>query len=483
VSRPPVPPGWRLRPSADLRVVSEGELLLGGSPLRLLTLSTRGARLVAGWAVGRPVGDAQDERLLARRLLDAGLFHPDPPLADDGRADLTIVIPVHGRDEQLRTCLAALSGRWPVIVVDDGSPNPDAIAAEVRRAEAQLARHPTNRGVSAARNTGLRLATTPVVVFLDSDCVPSPGFPGELLRHLEDPAVGMVAPRIVSPASQRGWIAEYERRRSALDMGTQPSLARPFGRVWYVPSAAMVARREALGTGFDEALEIGEDVDLVWRMHDAGWQTRYDPRVAVAHAHRIEPVAWYRRRVFYNSSVAPLRRRHPDRLPVLYLTPPAAAAWGVALGAWPASIAVLAAVRAGRRRRALSSRLPHASRVAIPMSLGETVHEGRELARALAGPWSPLVLAALVMPGRRMFARRLAALFAAWLVSDWLTDRPGLDPLTYGALRLADESARGVGIWRGCARARDFRSLLAARPPSSVRRNPDNDSPGRANGA
>ncbi|MGZ4182892.1 MAG: mycofactocin biosynthesis glycosyltransferase MftF [Solirubrobacteraceae bacterium] len=468
--RPPVPPGWRLRPSADLRTASDGRLLLGGTPLRLLTLSTRGTRLVAGWSAGRPVGDGRDERLLARRLLDAGLFHPAPPLAHDGRAELTIVIPVHGGSEQLRACLAALSGRWPVIVVDDGSPNPDAIAAEVQRADARLSRHPTNRGVSAARNTGLALATTPVVAFLDSDCVPSPGFPGELLAHLEDPAVGMVAPRIVSPVTQRGRIAAYERRRSALDMGAQPSLARPYGRVWYVPSAAMLARRDALGPGFDEGLEIGEDVDLVWRLHDAGWQTRYEPRVTVAHAHRIEPVAWYRRRVFYNSSVVPLRLRHPTRLPVLYLTPPAAIAWSAALVARPEAIGVLAALRAARRRQALASRLPGASRLATRMSIGETVHEGRELARVLAGPWSPLALAALVMPGRRRTARRLAALFAAWLVSDWLTDRPMLDPLTYSLLRLADESARGVGIWQGCIRARDFRSLLAARPPRGERR-------------
>jgi mycofactocin glycosyltransferase len=465
VSRPLVPAGWRLRPSASLRTISDGKLLLGGAPLRLLTLSSRGTRLVAGWSVGRPVGEASDERLLARRLLDAGLFDSEPPLTDEAHAELTIVIPVHARSDQLRTCLAALSGRWPVIVVDDGSPNRDAIAAEAQSANAQLVRHQTNRGASAARNTGLRVATTPVVAFLDSDCLPSPGFPGELLAHLEDPAVGMVAPRIVSPAAQRGRIAEYERGHSALDMGAQPSLVRPFGRVWYVPSAAMVARRDALGAGFDEGLDIGEDVDLVWRLHDAGWQTRYDPRVTVAHAHRIEPIAWYRRRVFYNSSVAALRVRHPARLPVMYLTPPAAAAWSAALVGRPEVIAALAAVRAARRRKALASRLPHPSRLAIRMSIGETAHEGRELARALAGPWSPLVLAALVMPGRRRTARRLAALVAAWLASDWICDRPELGPLSYCLLRLADESARGAGIWQGCIHERDCRSLLAGRPP------------------
>jgi hypothetical protein len=81
-----------------------------------------------------------------------------------------------------------------------------------------------------------------------------------------------------------------------------------------------------------------------------------------------------------------------------------------------------------------------------------------------------LALAALAMPGRRGTARRLAALFAVWLASDWLSDRPALDPVTYCLLRLADESARGVGIWQGCLRARDLRSLLASRPPRGERR-------------
>src|ERR1700733_2712169 len=49
-------------------------------------------------------------------------------------------------------------------------------------------------------------------------------------------------------------------------------------------------------------------------------------------------------------------------------------------------------------------------------------------------------------------------------------DRPDRDPLRYTALRLADESTRGLGIWLGCARERDFRGLLPHRPPAPDRR-------------
>ena len=464
----PVPAGWRLHPARGLRWGRGGEVVLGGSPPRLLTLTPRGAALVAGWFGGRPVGAEAAERLLARRLLDAGLAHPDPTPAPHAGGEVTIVVPVHGRADQLERCLLGLSGGWATIVVDDGSPDGAAIAAVAERFAARYARHPENRGASAARNTGLELAATPFVAFLDSDCVPPPGFPGDLLGHLADPALGLVAPRIVSSGEHAGRIAAYEGYRSPLDMGPHPSLVRPFAWVWYVPSAAMVARREALGRGFDSDLTLGEDVDLVWRLHDAGWQVRYDPRVRVAHRDRVEPWRWYRRRVAYNESVAPLLVRHPERLPALFVSPPAALGWGAAMaGAWPA-LAILTALRAARLHRSVAGRLPGAVGWSVRTSAQATVQEGRDLGRALAGPWAPFWLIAAT--ARRGPARRVGALLAALVTADWLADRPSLDPVSYAALRLADESARGLGIWLACSRARDFRALLPRRPPPVSRR-------------
>jgi mycofactocin glycosyltransferase len=470
----PVPAGWRLQLAAGVEVLRGGEVLLGGSPLRALTLSHRGTALVSGWLAGQPAGDDREERALARRLLDAGLAHPDPPARP--RAALravAVVVPVYADPERLRACLAPLAGGPEIIVVDDGSPDPDPLVAVAQEIGARYVRHPRNRGPAAARNTGLQAATTPLVAFLDADCVPPAGFPGRLLDHLTDPVVGLVAPRIVSSERGGGPVAVYERARSALDMGRRPALVRPYSIVWYVPSAAMVARRAALGRGFDEGLVLGEDVDLVWRLHDAGWQVRYEPAVTVAHEDRARPAAWYRRRVAYNESVAPLLARHPERVPVLFLSPPAALAWAATLGAGSlVPLLALTGVRAVRLRRTLAAYVPRASARAGRISAEITVREGRDLARAVAGPWAPFALAAVAVAHRRRRgpAGRLAALLGSMALGDWLTDRPGLDPLTYGALRIADESTRGLGIWLGCLRARDFRALLPRRPPPASRR-------------
>lgn len=467
----PVPVGWRLRPSRGLRRERGGEVLLGGSPPRLLALSARGAELAERWWTGEPVGNDLAERRLARRLLDAGLAHPDPPPSGGRPAEaVTIIVPVYADAERLARCLSALVGEIPVIVVDDGSPDGAAIAAVAERFAARYVRHPRNLGAAAARNTGLELAATPIVAFLDADCVPPAGFPGELLDHLADPAVGLVAPRIVSLGGQSGRIAAYERCHSALDMGPQPSRVRPYSWVWYVPSAAMVARRAALDRGFDEDLELGEDVDLVWRLHDAGWQVRYDPRTQVAHHDRLDPVAWYRRRVAYNESVAPLLRRHPDRVPALFVSPPAAVGWAAWLSGWWPVLAGLAGLRALRLSRSVSGRLPHVAPWAARAAAEATVQEARDLGRAVAGPWAPFALGAVCASRDRGLVRRLAALLALVVVADWLAEDPPLGPLSYGALRLADESARGVGIWVACVRARDFRALAPRRAPHPSRR-------------
>jgi glycosyltransferase involved in cell wall biosynthesis len=69
------------------------------------------------------------------------------------------------------------------------------------------------RGLSGARNTGLRAALSDVVAFLDDDAVAQPGWAHDLCRHYQDPTVvgvgGYATP--VWPDSRPGWMpAEFD---------------------------------------------------------------------------------------------------------------------------------------------------------------------------------------------------------------------------------------------------------------------------------
>jgi mycofactocin system glycosyltransferase len=459
-----VPAGFRLRADPATRLVAGGSVLAGGSPLRVLRLTPRGARQVAAWLTGSPVPDSVAARALARRLLDAGIAHPDPggrALPGPGLADVTVVIPVRDRHAELARCLAGLRGMPRVIVVDDCSADPAAIAAIAAAAGASVLRRPVNGGPGAARNTGLAAAGTDLVAFLDSDCVPRPGWQMRLLPHFADPAVGAVAPRIVPHEEPVTWLARYEGASSTLDMGARPSIIRPGARVSYLPGAALVVRKPAAGVGFAEDMFVGEDVDFVWRLADSGWRVRYEPAAVMGHQHRVRLRAWFARRAEYGTSAAALERRHPGAVRPLYASWWTAGAWAAALSGRPvlgAALTGTATALLTRRLAGVTGSAGTAWRLAARLAGGGMLGAGRPLGNALSRTWWPLVIpTAVVFPRLRLPA---AALILAPPLLDWADRRPPLDPVRYVAARLLDDAAYSIGVWQGCARHRTLRPLL-----------------------
>ena len=215
--------------------------------------------------------------------------------------------------------------------MDDGSSTP------IRSKKTSPGRTPTSRfcgtrraeGPAAARNTGLAACKTGYVAFLDSDVVPRRGWLEALLGHFCDPTVALVAPRIVGLAQTDHLVARYEAVRSSLDLGHREAPVIPYTSVSYVPSAAIICRTSALRdiSGFDETLRSGEDVDLCWRLVEAGARLRYEPIAQVAHDHRTELRDWVARKAFYGGSAAPLSVRHPDKIAPLMISGWALTAW------------------------------------------------------------------------------------------------------------------------------------------------------------
>jgi mycofactocin system glycosyltransferase len=471
---PPPPPdrlpdGFTVRLASDTRRLDPATLL-GGSPLRLLRLAPRAAVLLAGDRL--VVGDATTAALAAR-LLDAGAAHPEPgpPPAD---AEPTVVVPVRDRAGGLDRLLSAVradptTAVTRVVVVDDGSADPAAVAAVAAAHGADLLRREVSRGPAAARNTGLRAATTPVVVFLDSDCVPRPGWLAPLLGHLADPRLAAVAPRITAlPAQRPGWLAAYEAAGSALDMGERPAAVRPLSAVAYVPSAALVARRAALGSGFDAGLRVAEDVDLVWRLLERGWRVRYEPASEVAHAHPTTTQAWLARRAYYGTGAAPLAARHGGAVAPLVVSPWSAAAWGLALlGGRPGRLAALGVLGVASARLATRLRRPGEpapARLSAALVLRGTGWAGRALLRAAVRHYWPAT-AGLALVSRR--ARRLLLLAAAADALDgWWPMRGRLGLARFALARRLEDLAYGAGLWSGAVRVRQARALLPAAPPN-----------------
>ena len=460
-----------MRPDPRSRLLAGGTVLVGGSPVRVLRLTPAGARHVAAWWSGTPVSDHPPARVLARRLLDTAIAHPAEDLGALAGSwtsrDVTVVIPVRDRQAELARCLAGLAQMPRVIVVDDCSGDPAAIARIAGAAGARVLRRPVNGGPGAARNTGLAAADTPLVAFLDSDCVPGPGWLDALLPHFADPAVGAIAPRIVPDEPGRTWLARYEGASSTLDMGARASIVRPGSRVPYVPGAALVVRKTAAGPGFAESMWVGEDVDFVWRLAASGWRVRYEPAATMRHQHRVRLRTWFARRKDYGSSAAVLEQRHPGTVRPLHVSGWTALAWVSAASGFPAAGAavtgVATALLARRLARVTGGQWPwpparNAWQLAAQLAGGGTLAAGRPLGSAISRAWWPVALPAAVAVRRLRFP--LAALVLTPPLLDWLDRRPPLDPARYLTARLLDDIGYSLGVWQGCAGRRTVRPLL-----------------------
>lgn len=456
---PPADFGLRLSPR--VHVCDDGRTLMGAG--RLVRLSPTAAAVVRG--LPARVGGEPAVARVARVLLDRGLadpWWPDSAGADEGVDDVTVVVPTHGRAMAVERLLVSLSPRGPVVVVDDGSPDPDILAMLCRRHGARLVRHRHNRGPAAARNTGMRQVRTPYVAFCDSDVLPEAGWLATLRRHLDDPTVALAGPRVLGHAarSDDGWLARYEQARSSLDLGSRAASVAVHGEVAYLPSAALVARVEALRDGFDASMRCGEDVDLVWRLLAQGWRVRYEPDAVVRHDHRTTMSAWLSRKAFYGTSAAPLAARHPGAVAPMVVTP-----WTAAVSAtlliqrrWcaPALVVVLGMVARGLGRRLDSSDRP--MRAAAVLLLEGTAAAAWQSASALTRHYWPLVVLTAWPSGRVRRAALVAALVEGAL--DWHRTRPQLDLPRYVVARRLDDLAYGAGMWLGALRARSPRALM-----------------------
>jgi mycofactocin system glycosyltransferase len=310
--------------------------------------------------------------------------------------------------------------------------------------------------------------STPLLAFVDADCIPTPGWLDPLLAHLDDERMALVAPRVISSAAGATTasrpVARYEASRSPLDLGPVEGRIAPATRIAYAPAAAVLVRRQALDEvgGFDSSLRVGEDVDLVWRLVDAGWRARYEPRSVVAHRPRATVRGLVRQRFDYGCSAGPLERRHSGAVAPVVTGPAAAGGWTLAVAGHPIAGALVGLSPAVTVRRALPA-VEGREALAVRLAALGLRRAGEQLASAVTRIWWPVALPAAL--GVRHLRRPVLAAALVPAVIDWwrtagAAPSARLDPVRYLGLRLIDDAAYGAGVWVGAWRARAPGALM-----------------------
>jgi O-antigen biosynthesis protein len=269
----------------------------------------RGGHEVLDWDFGlvgrerepKPALGAVREAFAAAPFAAAG---PWPPVS--------VVVCTHNGEATLAECLQRANALsypdFEVIVVDDGSSD---ASAEIARAHGATLLETQHRGLGHARNAGIAAARGEIVAFLDDDAYPDQDWLHYVADQLRRGGHGGVGgPNI--PPDDDGFVAECV----AAAPGGPIHVLVSDREAEHVPGCNMAFRKDVLEQigGFDERFEVaGDDVDLCWRLHKAGYTLGFSAGAVVMHRRRDSVRRYLRQQYGYGKAEALLERKWPSR--------------------------------------------------------------------------------------------------------------------------------------------------------------------------
>jgi len=210
---------------------------------------------------------------------------------------VSVIIPAYNAAQFLGPALDSVLAQtftdYEIIVVDDGSPDADALDAALAPYLDRIRYvRQENRGPSGARNTGIRNATGEFVAFLDSDDLWMPEFlEAQVLRLRDDdhPDVVYTDEVVFGDTPYAGEsVMQYFPSRGDVTLDAL------LDKTCVIPTSTVVARRQALlDVGlFNEEYRCCEDFDLWLRLAYDGASFAYQTRVLARHREHRESITF-----------------------------------------------------------------------------------------------------------------------------------------------------------------------------------------------
>ncbi len=233
---------------------------------------------------------------------------------------VSVVVASYNGARTLRTCLESIERLnypdYEVILVDDGSTDETAQVVQPRADGApafphlRIIRHPVNAGLSVARNTGLSAASGEIVAYTDADCRVDKDWLYFLVSALlEDGFAAMGGPNLLPPEDSPVATAVM------VSPGGPAHVMLSDREAEHIPGCNMAFFKTALEAvgGFDPVFtRAGDDVDICWRLQQAGFRIGFTPAACVWHYRRSTVLAYLRQQDGYGEAEALLVRKHPE---------------------------------------------------------------------------------------------------------------------------------------------------------------------------
>ena len=206
-----------------------------------------------------------------------------PPLAPDARPRVDALVAAFNEatviTRTIDSLLASQGVDVRVIVVDDGST--DGTADVVRAAFADDPRVrllvKPNGGKASALNLALTVAEAPVVVGVDADTQLRPDALALLAAWFADPGIGAVAGN-VRVGNAKGLVPRWQSIEYTTSQNIDRRAMARLNAITVVPGAIGAWRTEVLtAVGGYSSDTLAEDMDLTWRVRQAGWRIATEP--------------------------------------------------------------------------------------------------------------------------------------------------------------------------------------------------------------
>jgi glycosyltransferase involved in cell wall biosynthesis len=203
---------------------------------------------------------------------------------------VSLYIPSYNAEKYLPHCIAGvLNQSYPVdevIVVDDGST--DRTSDVASSFSVKVLRHSTNKGLAAARNTGVRAAGNELVASLDADCVPRRNWLETLIGYMDDPKIAGTGGMLI----ERNHVALADRwrtRHMIQHNGTEAIVGTPF----LYGHSTLFRKSALLEVGlYLESLRTNNEDHYIWKsLIDAGYRLAYEPTAIVEHLKTDNPIS------------------------------------------------------------------------------------------------------------------------------------------------------------------------------------------------
>ena len=235
-----------------------------------------------------------------------------PFAGDEQLPFMSVIVCSYNGSATIEDCLQGLMEldypAYEVIVVNDGSQ--DGTADIAKRFPVKLITTP-NCGLSNARNTGLSHAKGEIVAYIDDDAYPDTHWLRYLAyAYLHSSHVGIGGPNLSPPND--GPIAKCVAHAP----GGPVHVLVSDETAEHIPGCNMSFRKTALTAvgGFDPIYHAaGDDVDLCWRMQEAGETIGFHPSAVVWHHRRNSLKAYWNQQKGYGKAEALLEAKWPEK--------------------------------------------------------------------------------------------------------------------------------------------------------------------------